>query len=713
MSADALFSQQWYRVSGLVPRVKRDTTSAQHIYREQAWFVLKGPGAGGNLRINAPAHHLLSQFDGERPVAQIWESSLETLGDNAPTQDEMIHLLGDLFEVGVVDFGREADLDQLFDNQKTQSRAEATSRYSNPLFLRFALFNPNRLALTLQPLMGWLFTRFTFVLWLLAMIATGLGAAYAWPELGQSIRTDLVSPRNLLIMWFVFPLMKLIHELAHAVAIRRFGGEVHECGLAILVLLPVPYVDATDSARFSNKWHRIAVASAGILIETGLAAIGLAVWFVVEPGLLRDIALNVFVTGTLSSLLFNGNPLLKFDAYYVLSDLIEVPNLAERASRYPAYLVQRYVLGLNARSPAIAHGERRWLVGYGLIAAIYRFFLGLTIGLYIATHFFFVGVALAVWSVALQLGRPVWRSFRFLWFDERVGDRRMRANAFALIAISAVGAVIFVLPVPHTTAVRAVVWPVDQAVVRTPTDCFVTAVNVTNGTYTPAGTPLIECDEAENDAELAKVRADHHIARAALDATRDRVDRQLLRTELATATERLRNVEARMRSTDVASAVDGQIYLPDAASLTGRFLAQGTMVGYVLNYDKISVRTLLPQDRMELIDERVDSVDIHTLRGRGVVRATKILRRLPAASQRLSIDALGDKGGGDMPVVADDDGKIKLAQPAFEVELALPAELLDSLIGEPVELRFVHGRSSLASLVWRHTRLLLLSRFDV
>ncbi|MEO1575415.1 MAG: hypothetical protein AAFU65_10700, partial [Pseudomonadota bacterium] len=327
MSHDPLFSQQWYRVRALVPRVRRDTTSAQHIYRQQVWYVLKGPAGGGSLRVNAAAHHVLGQFDGERTVAEIWEDTLTTLGDDAPTQDELIQLLGDLFDAGVVDFDRASDLDQLFDNQKTRSRAESTARFSNPLFMRFALFNPNRLALALQPVMGWLFSRATLVLWLLGMIATGIAAAYAWPDLGHSVRHDLVSPRNLLIMWFVFPLMKLVHELAHAVAIRRFGGEVQECGIALLVLLPVPYVDASDSARFSNKHHRMAVAAAGILVETGLAALGLAVWFVVEPGLVRDIALSVFVTGTLSSVLFNGNPLLKFDAYYVLSDLLEIPNL--------------------------------------------------------------------------------------------------------------------------------------------------------------------------------------------------------------------------------------------------------------------------------------------------------------------------------------------------------------------------------------------------
>ncbi|MFK7888344.1 MAG: hypothetical protein AB8G16_15900 [Gammaproteobacteria bacterium] len=713
MSNDALFSQQWYRVRDLVPRVRKETTSAQHIYRNQAWFVLKGPGGGGSLRINAPAYHVFTRFDGKQNVGDLWEETLATLGDDAPTQDELISLLGDLFDADVVDFGRATDLDQLFDNQKNRSRAETTSRYSNPLFMRFALFNPNRLALALQPIMGWMFTRASFLLWLLAMLLTGLATAYAWPELSRSFQTDLMTPRNLVIMWFVFPLMKLLHELAHAVAIRRFGGEVHECGIAMLVLLPVPYVDASDSARFSNKHHRMAVGAAGILVETGLASMGLAVWMVVEPGLIRDIALNVFVTGTLSSLLFNGNPLLKFDAYYVLSDFLEIPNLAGRASQYPVYLIQRYLLGLKVRSPAIAAGERLWLFSYGLVAAVYRLLLAVAIGLYVATHFFFVGVALAVWSVLLQFGRPLWRAVVFLLLDKRLGDRRLRANAIALTFVGMAVVFLFVLPVPHTTSVRGVVWPVDQAVVRTATDCFVKSVQVTNGTYALADTPLILCDDAEAEAELSKVRADYLIARAGLDATRDRVERQIFRTELQAAAERLRKEETRLGRARVTNAVEGEVYLPDALSLVGQFLPQGTVLGYVLNRDKISVRTLLPQERMELIDRRVDAVDVRMLRGPGVVRSTSIVRRVPAASQLLQVEALGNIGGGDLSAVTTPEGDVTLERPAFELELQLPPVFIDTLVGEPVELRFLHGKASLATLAYRHARLLLLSRFNV
>ncbi|MFK8030207.1 MAG: hypothetical protein AB8G18_08195 [Gammaproteobacteria bacterium] len=713
---DPLFSQQWYRVQHLTPRVRSDALSSRHLYRGQTWYVLRGPGGGDGVRINASAFHVMSEFDGARSVGDIWDLALVELGDDAPTQGEMIELASDLFEAGVLDFEHTSDIDQLFDNKRTSEKAEKSSRYRNPLFVRISLFSPNRLAAALQPVAGWIFTRKILVLWFTAMALSLVAVGYSWDELSRSVATDLPTRRSLVILWFVFPIMKLLHELAHAVAVRRFGGEVHDCGIALLVLLPVPYVDASDSGLFSNKYHRMAVAAAGVFVETGLACLGLAVWMTVEPGLVRDIALNVFITGTVSSLLFNGNPLLKFDAYYVLADAIEIPNLASRASRYPVYLMQRYLLRMDVHSPAIAPGERRWLLGYGLTAAIYRIFLSVAICLYVATHFFFIGVALAVWAVIIQLGKPLWRLINFLLFDKRIVDQRLWANSLAVGVVGLIGVMLFVVPVPHVTAVRGVVWPVDQAVVRTGVDCFVDAVLTENGDNVQAQAPLLTCSDQQRDAVVAGLRADHIIARAALDASRDRVERQLYRTELKKTAELLSKAEERDRRSEVISEVSGEVYFPGASSLVGRYLEQGTVVGYVLNKDKISIRTMLAQERVELLEQKLETVDVRLLRGSGSTQTTSILRRVPAASEQLHIAALGENGGGDlqlMPAGQDGKGGSQLRNPAFEIELALPDLFADSLIGEPVELRFTHGSASAATILYRKMQLLLLSKFHV
>jgi len=319
-----MFSKQWFRVAKLQPKTRINVSTNRHYYRGETWYVLSSKTNQRHLRIDANAFYLFSLFDGERTVDEVWEAGLAALGDDAPSQDELLSLLSELFDSTFLDFQKQSDADQLFDNLKRKRGKEAKSRYWNPLFLRFALFDPDRLSAKLLPAVSWLFTRPALYLWLTLCLISVLFASIAWRDISYALSTDLASPSNLIILWFVFPIMKLLHELGHSLAVKRWGGEVHEFGVALLVLLPVPYVDASDSAGFANKYRRMAVAAAGIVVESTLACIALFVWLAVEPGLVNDIAFNVMLTGSVSCLLFNGNPLLKFDSYYVLSDGTEL-----------------------------------------------------------------------------------------------------------------------------------------------------------------------------------------------------------------------------------------------------------------------------------------------------------------------------------------------------------------------------------------------------
>src|SRR6185503_545443 len=128
--------------------------------------------------------------------------------------------------------------------------------------------------------------------------------------------------------------------------------------IMLLVLSPVPYVDASSAWAFQDKRKRMMVGAAGIAVELFLGSLALFVWLAVEPGAVRAVAYNVMLISGVSTLLFNGNPLLRFDGYYVLADAIEIPNLGTRANRYLGYLFQRYVLGVpDAESPAQSAGE--------------------------------------------------------------------------------------------------------------------------------------------------------------------------------------------------------------------------------------------------------------------------------------------------------------------------------------------------------------------
>ena len=261
-----------------------------------------------------------------------------------------------------------------------------------------------------------MFTRGVLLVWLLIVLTALVAAVVHWPDLSGSLADQLFSPSNLLLLWLIYPLVKILHEFGHAFAVKKWDGEVHELGIMLLALTPIPYVDATASASFPEKRRRIAVAAMGMMVELLLASLALFVWLNVETGLISALAYNVMLIGSVSTILFNGNPLLRYDGYYMLADLIEIPNLGQRSTRYLGYLVQRYLLGIEtAESPVTAPGEKGWFLIYGPISFCYR--IAVMIGLIwlVSSHFFFIGVLIALWGTVSLLILPAVRSLtRFL-----------------------------------------------------------------------------------------------------------------------------------------------------------------------------------------------------------------------------------------------------------------------------------------------------------
>ena len=155
-----------------------------------------------------------------------------------------------------------------------------------------------------------------------------------WPELSMNTSDRVLALENIFLMALVYPVVKLIHEFGHAYVLKKWGAEVHEMGIMFLVFFPVHYVEASESISFSSKYQRMLVGAIGVMVELFLAASAMILWANIEPGVVRTLAFNTMIVAGVSTLLFNGNPLLKFDAYYVLSDYLEIPNLASKANAY-------------------------------------------------------------------------------------------------------------------------------------------------------------------------------------------------------------------------------------------------------------------------------------------------------------------------------------------------------------------------------------------
>lgn len=714
--AENLFSPSWYRVAGLKPRIRSHARILRHAYRGEVWFVLQDQAAERSHRFSPAAYHFIGLMDGERTVQQIWEATTASQGDDAPTQEEVIRLLGQLHAADALLCDVPPDSMEVFRRFERHERMLWKRRLWTPLALRFPLFDPDRfLGRTLplvQPLFGW----FGILLWL-AVVSAGavLGAAH-WTDLTEDITDRVLDPGNLVLLWLVYPVVKTFHELGHAYATKRWGGEVHEIGIMLLVLSPVPYVDASAAWGFKDKYQRMVVGAIGIAVELFLGSLALFVWLAVEPGAVSAIAYNVMLISGVSTLLFNGNPLLRFDGYYVLSDALEIPNLGARSNQYLGYLFQRYVLGVaDAQSPAHSGGERFWMVLYGITSFLYRIFITFIIVLFIAGKFFFIGVLLAIWAVATQVLTPVGKSLSFLVNGASLRRQRGRAVLTSVVLVAALAALVFAAPFPSWTRTEGVVWVPEESQVRAGADGFIEQVLAPADAEVRRGQPLMRAEEPFLATRVTVFRAQVAELEAKYDALMptDRVQAAMVREELVAARANLKRALEREAELTLRSPANGRFVIPNAADLPGRFITKGQLVGYVVEPRELTARVALVQDDIAKVREDTRSVEVMLADWGARPVPARIRRELPGASLQLPTAVLGTSGGGPIAVDPRDQRGVTALRQVFQLELTLPGEVRTEYLGSRVYVRFDHGYEPVGFQLYRAARRLLLRQFNV
>jgi putative peptide zinc metalloprotease protein len=711
-----LFSGSWYRVKRLTPKLRPHARIHRQRYRDEIWYVLQDPSKNRFHRFTPTAYDVIGLMDGRRTADEIWNLALKRLGDDAPTQEELIRLLGQLHAADVLQSDVPPDAAELFRRGRQHQQRLLRSRLLSPFAIKLPLIDPERfLAATVhlvRPLFGW----FGALIWLAVVLpALGLVAVH-WSVLSENVLDYLFTPRNLVVLWLVFVVLKVFHELGHGFAAKVFGGEVHDMGVMFLVFTPVPYVDASSSWAFRSKYQRALVGAGGMLAELFIAALALYVWLAAEPGVIRALAYNVVIVGGATTLLFNANPLLRFDGYYILSDLAEIPNLRQRANGYLGFLVERHLFGHeDAERPQVARGEPAWLVSYAVSAFVYRVIIVASILLWALDRFFVLGILLGGVAAVGWIGMPVVRGARAVFTGPRL--RRVRGRAIAVCCAGVGGLLILLLlvPVPLRTRAEGVVWVPEEALVRARNAGFVASVVAAEGARVNRGDLIVQLEDPEQDARvrILEHRVDELEARLSALGTHDRVALKVTEQELLFAKEELTQARRLTEEFDVRSGIGGTLVIPRERDLPGRFVRKGDLLAYVVNLDTLTVRAVVSQDDLHLVRQRTHEV-VARLSDRLWETHTAIVRRIvPSASERLPHPALGQIGGGDVPVDPTDPRGYRAVESLFDVELALaaPSELMN--LGGRVYLRFDHGTEALGMQWYRRMRQLFLSRFHV
>jgi putative peptide zinc metalloprotease protein len=737
------FHESWYRVADLHPRLRSTAQTVRQHYRGQLWYIVQDPANNQFFRLSREGYIFLGLLDGRRTVAQAWELANRQLGDGAPTQGEAIGLLGQLHSANLLQTDLSPDAANLFDRYKKRVRREIGSYFLNFMFPRFPLLNPDRFLDRWAGLVGWVFSWVGLAFWVV-LVAVGFSCvASHWSEFWQrSQPQEMLKTDNLLLLYLAFALIKTIHEFGHSFACKHFGrrqnmgGRVHAMGVMLLVFMPCPYMDASSAWVLRNKWHRAIIGAAGMYVELAVASVAAVIWSLTgHDSAVHAIAQNAIFVASVSTVLFNANPLLRYDGYYILSDLLEIPNLAQRSKDYLYYLVRRYAFGVARIVPQPqTNSEKTWLVIYGLASGIYRIVVSVTIIFFVADKLLLVGALMAVGGVVGWVLVPLGQFIYYLTTGPELTRVRGRAVGVTLGVAVLLALVLGVIPVTEHQRADGVAEALPMREVYAGADGFVTSVLPDGSDARPDGAPLLRADNQELQARLIQAEAACRAARAQFNnalAGDEPAIAQALGDELRALDHQRRELADEVARLVVRAPIAGRWCAWDADSLPGSYLRRGQHIGTLANPDLLIIRVSADQTlgpRIRELSKRA-KVSLRVDGRPGDEFGGVIEKVLDSGQQRLPSAALGLHAGGQLAVEPDDQAggartgepgeqtgkaQYRAVEPFFEVQITPSARAADCpLPGQRVVARFSLPARPLVFQGWDALLQLLQRRFKI
>lgn len=586
-------------------------------------------------------------------------------------------------------------------NRRRLTRKGWLSRF---LFFRIPLFHPDPFLERTQAWVRPLFTRTALLMWCCGLIASLIVIAANWDEF-RSPLAEMLTLGNLPLLWSLVLGLKVIHEFGHAYACKRFGGEVPEMGAYFILFSPCAYVDASSSWGFANRWHRVLVGLGGIYFESLAAMAATLVWALTEPGRIHAAAQYTIVLSTIMTVGFNANPLMRYDGYFILSDLLAMPSLRGDAQRQIASELKWWLFGIRRPELDQPLPRRLWLAGFGLASSLYRLtvLFGLTLLIAFKVPIAGVGLALAfALSTVFQFVRNV---FRYVLFSPEVASVSRRARwVTAAMAAAAVWAFGW-LPVPNATTVRGTLRREHERTVYSRTSGFLQPCSLVEGTRIRAGQVVCRLENVDvtaaiqqKDAEIAQLRL--RLYRELLHAPHLAV---LTRQQIARESEERQQLLVRARELTVRAPTSGIVTAASAVRQPGSYVRQGQAVARIVSGRWI-VSTVVHASQLADLRPRVGQRVIVRLRcGETEPLIGRITQLGAGGSRRIDAPELTQLGGGDILVTTD--GQRRADRPYYTITVLIEDEAPESLRsgmtallrleGSPVPLRLLLYRRGL------------------
>jgi len=686
--ASTIFSDSWFRVSGLRVALLPSVEVKAQSFRGQTWHVLQDTYTQRYFRASAQACNFIRSLQTSKTVEEVWEEFVNHHPEDAPSQEEVIQLLSQLHLSNLLYSLQQPDNEAIVERYKKQKNKEVLGKLASFLYVRIPLWNPDPWLKRIQPLVLMLTGWGAFAVWLMVMLG-GLLTAFNHRSALIDQSEGVLSLGNLPWLYVCLGSLKLFHEAGHAFVCKRFGGEVRTFGVMFLLLTPLPYVDATSSWGFPNRWHRIYVSFAGMAIEFFFAAAGALVWANTGPGLTHSLAFNVMLIGSVSSILFNGNPLLRFDAYYMLSDFAEIPNLYQKAQQQWKYFGDRYLLGtIAAQSKASDEREWYWLTLYGLLSFVYLMVVTLGISLFLLDQWLPLGLLVLGMTLYGKLIAPLYQLGKHLRGNATQANRQRALGTTAAIGVALV-VVTAVVPFPDAIKTQGILQANDSSHLYLQTPGKLDTLYARHGDRVRKGQRIASFQNPDLQSDIRMVEHAREEAQVQYRQALHRSHSELeaFQQKLDALDARLQDLQEQLGRLDVVSDQDGEWVAPELHELVGSWQQRGFALGEIVDRRSFRFVAIVAQEEADFLFKQAFKKTELRLAGQADFNVLlPLVTIIPYQSQRLPSVALGWLGGGEIAVNTNEPAGDRAKESFYLLRADIPAAHLR-------EMTVLHGLS--------------------
>jgi len=713
-------------------RVREDLISKCIQYQGENYWVIKDPVGLTYHRLQPEQYCVLQLLDGARSLEQLKDLLHREYPTAILTYQDIQTLVSDLHQKGLVYTERSGQGVSLLKHHREEKRKKLISKFTNLLYLRLPGWDPESTLRLLYPFVRWIFHPWAVAAAALLVVSSWMLLAVQFDEFRSRLPEfqQFFGWPNLMYLWVVLGAAKVIHEFGHGLSCRHFGGECHDMGVLFLVFSPCLYCDVTDSWTISNKWKRFTIGGAGMYIEIVLSAIAIFVWWNTEPGMVHHLCLNLFFVSTVTTVIFNANPLMRFDGYYMLSDVLEIPNLRPKAERMLRESFAWYCLGIESPTdPFMPETGKFWFITYAVSASIYRWFIlfGITIFLYTVLKPYglqSIGIFLAVVSISMivfNIFKTIYKTISAPRMDPM--DYRKVTLTVSFIVLLVTG--IMAVPLPLHVEAPFLLEPHEVQHMYNSVRGTLKDIRVEPGESIKKDQKLMvltnyEFEDKVRDLEVQlkaqeiRIRTYH-----SLD---DVAQEKLAKERMQTISKQLQEFKKQLSQLTVKAPCDGVII---AAAKRSRPKIEKTenrlrnWSGTPLDHrnleaeiaERAHLLSIAPNSSYQAI-LFIDQADRNDLRESQVIEMR--FAHLPGKTYQGIVESISDrhlefvptevsnKSGGDIPTVTDSEGREKVTSMVYQATILFDKDvnLLKSNIRGKVRVRV--DKRSAAQWIWRY-----------